>query len=118
MLFSFWLWCGKFKLMDGLLKESKLKKLKDILRPSPKPARGIHSEIHALAKEISEYCKEPKKFALYLGIIKRIGKNRAYQIFSEIKQSKNVKCPAKLFLFLSRKNNKKYVKIKNPKRAK
>jgi len=67
-----------------------------------KPVRGIHSEIHALAKDISEYCREPKKFALYLGIIKRIGKNRAYQIFSEIKQSKNIKSPAKLFMFLSR----------------
>ena len=66
------------------------------------PIRGIHSEIHALAKDISEYCKEPKKFALYLGIIKRIGKNRAYQIFSEIKQSKDIESPAKLFMYLSR----------------
>jgi len=66
--------------------------------------KGIHSEIHALAKEISEYCGEPKKFALYLGVIKRIGKKRAYQIFSEIKQSKSVKSPAKLFMFLSRNN--------------
>lgn len=67
-----------------------------------KPVRGMHSEIHALAKDISEYCGEPKKFALYLGIIKRIGKNRAYQIFSEIKQSKNIKSSAKLFMFLSK----------------
>lgn len=70
-----------------------------------KPMRGIHSEIHALAKDISEYCKEPKKFALYLGVIKRIGKNRAYQIFSEIKHSKNIKHPAKLFMFLSKTKN-------------
>lgn len=82
--------------------ESGFKKLKEVLEPSFKPTRGIHSEIHALAKDISEYCKEPKKFALYLGVIKRIGKDRAYQIFSEIKQSKNVKSPAKLFMFLSR----------------
>jgi len=78
------------------------KKIKKALKPLPKPMRGIHSEIHAIAKEISEYCAEPKKFALYLGIIKRIGKNRAHQIFSEIKQSKNIKSPAKLFMFLSR----------------
>lgn len=71
----------------------------------PKKLRGIHSEIHALAKDISEYCKEPKKFALYLGIIKRIGKNRTYQIFSEIKQSKTIKSPAKIFMYLSK--NKK-----------
>lgn len=67
-----------------------------------KPVRGMHSEIHALAKDISEYCGEPKKFALYLGVIKRIGKDRAYRIFSEIKQSKNIKSSAKLFMFLSK----------------
>ncbi len=88
-----------------LSKEPRLKKLKEVLGPPFKPVRGIHSEIHALAKDISEYCKEPKKFALYLGVIKRIGKDRAYQIFSEIKQSKKIKYPAKLFMYLSK--NKK-----------
>lgn len=70
-----------------------------------KPVRGIHSEIHALAKDISEYCGEPKKFALYLGVIKRIGKDRAYRIFSELKQSKEAKSKAKLFMYMS---SKKY----------
>ena len=78
------------------------KKLSETLKSQFKPIRGIHSEIHALAKDISEYCKEPKKFALYLGIIKRIGKNRAYRIFSEIKQSKDIESPAKMFMYLSR----------------
>ena len=77
-----------------------------------KPVRGIHSEIHALAKDISEYCGEPEKFALYLGIIKRIGKDKAYQIFSEIKQSKDVESKAKMFMYMS---SKKY-ESKNPKR--
>jgi len=66
-----------------------------------RPERGIHSQIHALAKEISEYAGEPKKFAMYLGIIKNIGLRRAYQIFSKIKQSKNVKTPGKLFVYES-----------------
>jgi len=65
------------------------------------PARGIHSEMHALAKEISEYCGEPKKFAMYLGVIKNIGLPMAYKIFAEIKQSKSVKERGKLFLYLS-----------------
>jgi len=65
------------------------------------PARGIHSEKHALAKEVSEYCGEPKKFAMYLGIIKNVGLPRAYKIFAEIKQSKSVKDRGKLFLYLS-----------------
>jgi len=73
-----------------------------------KPVKGIHSEIHALAKDISEYCGEPKKFALYLGIIKRIGKNKAYQIFSEIKQSKEIKSPAKLFMYKSKDKKTNY----------
>lgn len=92
------------------------KKIDKILKSKFKPPRGIHSDIHALAKEISEYCREPKKFALYLGIIKRIGKNKAYQIFSEIKQSKTIKSPGKLFLYLSK--DKKEYDSKNPKRTK
>ena len=92
-----------------LSEEPKPKKLKQVLSQSFKSERGIHSEIHALAKDISEYCKEPKKFALYLGIIKRIGKNKAYQIFSEIKQLKTIKSPAKMFMYLS-KNKKPPVK--------
>lgn len=91
-----------------------MRKISKILKSSAKPAHGIHSEIHALAKEISEYCNEPKKFALYLGVIKRIGKKRAYQIFSEIKQSKNVKSPAKLFMFLSKNNLKIQTGKNNP----
>ncbi|MEK7536946.1 MAG: peptide deformylase [Patescibacteria group bacterium] len=66
-----------------------------------KPERGIHGPIHALAKEISEYAGESKKFAMYLGIIKNIGLRPAYRIFSKIKQSKNVKTPGKLFVYES-----------------
>ena len=66
-----------------------------------KAEKGIHSETHALAKEVSEYCNEPKKFAMYLGIIKNIGLKKAYQIFSEIKQNKKVKTPGKLFIYMS-----------------
>lgn len=67
----------------------------------PGPERGIHSEMHALAKEISETFGEPKKFAMYLGVIKNIGLKNAYQIFSKIKHSKNVKTPGKLFIYES-----------------
>lgn len=74
-----------------------------------KPERGIHSEAHALAKEISEYCGEPKKFAMYLGIIKNVGLPRAYRIFAELKQAKEIKTPGKLFLYLS----SLYQKLKN-----
>ena len=46
----------------------------------------IHSEEHLLAAEISDFCGERKRFNLYLGTILRIGKQKAYQIFSEMKQ--------------------------------
>jgi hypothetical protein len=85
----------------------KPKKIKDVLKKPPDPTRGIHSVIHALVKDISEYCREPKKFALYLGIIKRIGQDKAYQIFSEIKQSKTIKSRAKIFMYLSKDKEKK-----------
>ena len=67
-----------------------------------KPAKGIHSEMHALAKEISEFCGEPKKFGMYLGIIKNIGLSRAYRIFAEMRQAKEIKTPGKLFLYLTK----------------
>jgi hypothetical protein len=48
--------------------------------------KHIHSEEHLLAADISNCCGEPKRFNLYLGTILRIGKQKAYQIFSEMKQ--------------------------------
>jgi hypothetical protein len=66
-----------------------------------KPEKGIHTEMHALAKEISEFCGEPKKFAMYLGIIKNMGLPRAYKIFAELRQAKEIETPGKLFLYLS-----------------
>ena len=86
-------------------RESGFKKINEIVESPPESTRGMHSEIHLLAKDVSEYCNEPKKFGLYLGIIKRIGHDKAYKIFSEIKQSKNVKTPGKLFMFLSSAKN-------------
>ena len=66
-----------------------------------KPERGIHSAKHALAKEISEYCHEPKEFAMYLGIIKNIGLRKAFSIFSEIKKSPKITDRGKLFVYKS-----------------
>ena len=38
---------------------------------------------------------------MYLGIIKNMGLSRAYQVFAELKQGKDIKTPGKLFLYLS-----------------
>lgn len=68
--------------------------------------RNIHSEAHYWADEISREFHERKRFAMYLGIIKRIGIKPAQKIFSEIKQSQ-AKNPAKLFVWkTSRKNTR------------
>lgn len=91
-------------------RKTNFKSINELIEHSPSSNKGLHSEIHVLAKDISEYCQEPKKFALYLGVIKRIGFDKAYQIFSGIKQSRNVKTPGKLFLFLSSTKNNKNVK--------
>lgn len=82
-----------------------------------KPEKGLHSETHALAKEISEYCCEPKKFGMYLGVIKNIGLPRAYQIFAEMRQAKEIKTPGKLFLYLSAYKKPGLEKIKKNKKA-
>ncbi len=68
--------------------------------------KNLHSKNHLLADIISKHMNEPKKFAMYLGIISRIGFNAANQIFSEIKQSK-VKEKNKLFMWKARKLNQK-----------
>src|SRR3989338_5547285 len=92
---------GQHELNKGLQKIEYFKK---------QPAKGIHSEAHALAKEISEFCGEPKKFGMYLGVIKNMGLPSAYRVFAELKQGKEIKTPGKLFLYLST-----YKKISNGK---
>ena len=62
---------------------------------------NIHSEIHALADEISSYFGERKKFGMYLGVIKRIGAGRARAIFSEVKDGA-ARDPHKLFIWKCR----------------
>ena len=63
--------------------------------------RTIYSREHLLAKDVSEAFHEEKKFAMYLGVIKRVGFDIAFRIFSEIKQSRKVITPAKLFMWMS-----------------
>lgn len=78
--------------MDGIGK---------ILQPKKEQNKKIHSEAHFLADEISTAFGERKLFAMYLGIINRIGTSRAKQIFAELKES-NVKEPGKLFVWKSK----------------
>ncbi len=68
------------------------------------PRYTMHSEMHALAKDVSEYCGEPKQFAMFLGAIKRAGLPRAYELFSIMKDPHTkAKHPGKWFMFMTKK---------------
>jgi len=70
-----------------------------------KQNKNIHSEIHYWADVISSAFGEKKMFGMYLGVIKRIGVDRARQIFAEIQESK-IDNPGKLFVWKSKQGNK------------
>ena len=67
-----------------------------------KPNARIHSEAHALADEITTTFNERKAFAMYLGVIKRIGVAKARAIFADVKADANVQNPRKMFMWLAR----------------
>jgi len=48
--------------------------------------KGISSHIHAVALEVSEYVGEPKKFALWLGIVKRVGAGEMIGLIKQMKE--------------------------------
>lgn len=84
----------------------------------PRAEKYIHSPEHALAAEISAYFAERGKFAVYLGIIKRMGMAQARTLFSSIKSDDaNVRSPRKFFMWLSKKEKKPAVpKPKGPRK--
>lgn len=82
--------------MQGIAKIIKVK--------LPEKNKNIHSEAHYLADEISTYFGERKKFAMYLGAIKRIGLLETKQIFSEVKQA-DCRNKIKLFFWKTKKKN-------------
>lgn len=67
--------------------------------------KNIHSEIHYWTDVISTAFHERKRFAMYLGAIKRIGVKEAQRIFAEIKDS-NAKNPGKLFFWKTGSKNR------------
>ncbi len=91
-----------------------MKKINIKIEPYLKRKKNLYSEYHIFADEASSYFNEPKKFAMYLGIAKRMGLDTAYRLFSEVKQSK-AKTPEKLFMYKVKMHN---LKIKANKRVK
>lgn len=66
--------------------------------------KNIHSEAHYWADVIAREFHERKRFAMYLGIIKRIGLKEAKRIFAEIKES-GASSPGKLFVWKTARKN-------------
>lgn len=99
--------CLKCGILQQSLNNSTKKIEKIAYNPIRKINKNLHSDIHYVADEISQYFGERKKFGMYLGIIKRIGTDKAWQLFSEIKQNmdeakkagKILESPAKLFIW-------------------
>lgn len=79
--------------------------------PAGDRSKGMHSDIQYWAREIAEYTKEPKRFGMYLGIVKYIGVPAASRILSEMRSNPDIKTPAKLFMWkikqLSKASDKK-----------
>lgn len=65
---------------------------------------GMHTPLHDVARLISEWCGEPKEFAMYLGRVMDLGQQRAWKVWSELKQSRTpIRNRAALFMALSSK---------------
>lgn len=77
--------------------------ISNIVKTNKSRNKNIHSEIHYWADVISSAFAERKKFAMYLGVIKRIGVKEAQRIFAEIKDS-DAKNPGKLFVWKARRH--------------
>jgi hypothetical protein len=45
-----------------------------------------NSYLHEVALEVSEYVGEPKKFALWLGIVKRVGAGEMITLIKQMKE--------------------------------
>ena len=80
------------------------KTLEEIMRkrlvpvPLKKVVTTIHSAEHELADQICKHFKEPKRFGMWLGIIKKYGTQHVYKSFAEVKQS-NAKTPVMLLMW-------------------
>lgn len=82
-----------------------IKQVKDELKPKlviKEPQKGIYTEAQELATELAELFREPKKFGMYCGIIKRLGVSAVRRILSEIKSAKP-RNPIKFFMWKTKK---------------
>jgi hypothetical protein len=53
--------------------------------------KGINSYAREIALEVSEYVGEPKKFAMWLGIVKRVGPGQMTALLKQMRE-RNIRC--------------------------
>ena len=83
--------------------------ISDILKIERPKNKNIHSDIHYWTDVISSAFGERKKFAMYLGLIKKIGVPEARRIFAEIQES-HVSSPGRLFFWKAKQINQSKIK--------
>jgi hypothetical protein len=64
--------------------------------------KGIHSYEHEIALEVSEYSGEPEKFALWLGIVKRVSTAKMVGLLRMMKE-KQITSPRYLMACVKKK---------------
>ncbi len=82
----------------------KITKIASRLSVKPKKDTHLHSPAHLLADELSVKLNDRKHFALYLGLAKKFDQGFLRSILGQVLESKEVKNPGKLFMFLVKKN--------------
>ena len=67
------------------------------------PDKNMYSDLQLTTKEVWEYCGKDKPFAFYLGVIKRIGTNKARYILGNLKDRVTpAETPGRLFIWLTK----------------
>lgn len=64
----------------------------------------IHSPSHQLADELSKMFADPGHFGAYLKLALSYNHEQLRKLAAEVKEQQNVQSPAKLFMFLVKKN--------------
>lgn len=72
------------------------------IRAKTPKIRGINSYVQEVAKEVCEYVGEPKKFGMWLGIVKRCGPGQVRELLKRMKE-KGIK-DAKYLMKCTKKN--------------
>ena len=67
-----------------------------------KKERNIHSYLHELTREVANYVGEPKKFGLWLGVIKNAGEGKTKDVLARMKE-RNIASPKYLIACLKKK---------------